>query len=186
MDSYQSGYRYSGVDRRPGIVSGKNFNNSQTYAPRNHSPDLQSVPPRAAGVSSSSAAKPWSFGDPDTKRRKRIAKYKVYTVEGKVKSSLRKGLRWFKNKCHAIIHGYQDLEVIRWLNHAPAVPEIRGKIKTAKDMSQHSKIHGKIIFLLFFLLDNLIAALIDSKLRKHPHGERLTIARRGHELGLLM
>ena len=106
MDQYASGYHSSGVDRRPGIVSGKSFSNGQTYSARAHSPDLQSAPPRAAGVCSSSAAKPWNFGDPDTKRRKRIAKYKVYTVEGKVKSSLRKGLRWFKNKCHEIIHGF--------------------------------------------------------------------------------
>ncbi|TXG63335.1 hypothetical protein EZV62_010329 [Acer yangbiense] len=36
------------------------------------------------------------------RRKKRIAKYKVYTVEGKVKASLRKGLRWIKNKCSEI------------------------------------------------------------------------------------
>ncbi|KAL6339671.1 hypothetical protein AAG906_034756 [Vitis piasezkii] len=107
MDQSTSGHRFSGVDRRPGIVSGKNFSNGQTYMAGPHSPDLRPVPPRGESVNhGSSAAKPWDFGDPDMRRRKRIAKYKVYTVEGKVKSSLRKGLRWFKNKCHEIIHGY--------------------------------------------------------------------------------
>ncbi|KAL3827741.1 hypothetical protein ACJIZ3_016543 [Penstemon smallii] len=39
-------------------------------------------------------------------RRKRIARYKVYTVEGRVKASITNGIRWIKNKCSQIIHGY--------------------------------------------------------------------------------
>lgn len=58
--------------------------------------------PSAAGI----AAKPWGFTDPDMKRRKRIARYKAYGVEGKVKASLRKGIQWIKNKCCQIVHGY--------------------------------------------------------------------------------
>ena len=81
-----------------GIVSRKSFSNCQTSAARAQSPDLQLAPLRETRVTSSSAAKPWNFDDPDTKRRKLIAKYKVYTVEGKVKYSLRIGLHWFKNK----------------------------------------------------------------------------------------
>ena len=81
-----------------GIVSRKSFSNCQTSAARAQSSDLQLAPPQETGVTSFSAAKPWNFGDQDTKRRKRITKYKVYTVEGKVKYSLIKGLRWFKNK----------------------------------------------------------------------------------------
>ncbi|KAL3827786.1 hypothetical protein ACJIZ3_016588 [Penstemon smallii] len=50
--------------------------------------------------------KPWGFGDSGMKRRKRIAKYKVYTVEGRVKASITNGIRWIKNKCSQIIHGY--------------------------------------------------------------------------------
>ncbi|KAK0582495.1 hypothetical protein LWI29_026198 [Acer saccharum] len=45
------------------------------------------------------------WNDPETKRRKRVAKYKFYSVEGKVKSSLKKGFRWMKKKCSHIIHG---------------------------------------------------------------------------------
>jgi hypothetical protein len=36
------------------------------------------------------------------KRRRRVASYKAYSVEGKVKTSLRRGLRWFKGKCFEI------------------------------------------------------------------------------------
>uniref|UniRef100_A0A0E0JHM0 DUF3511 domain-containing protein n=1 Tax=Oryza punctata TaxID=4537 RepID=A0A0E0JHM0_ORYPU len=42
------------------------------------------------------------FGDPESKRRRRVAGYKAYAVEGKVKASLRRGIRWFKRKCSAI------------------------------------------------------------------------------------
>ncbi|GFQ02460.1 hypothetical protein PHJA_002389900 [Phtheirospermum japonicum] len=67
-------------------------------------PDSPSVHPEATRPSV--PAKPWGFGEPEMKRRKRIARYKVYTVEGRVKASIRSGLRWIKNKCSEIIHGY--------------------------------------------------------------------------------
>ena len=68
MDQYASRYHSSGVDRRPGIVSRKSFSNCQTSAVWAQSPVLQLAPPRATGETSSSTAKPWNFGDPDTKR----------------------------------------------------------------------------------------------------------------------
>lgn len=48
----------------------------------------------------------WGFNDPELKRKKRVAKYKSYAVEGKMKASIRKGLRWFKHKYCALVHGY--------------------------------------------------------------------------------
>ncbi|XP_054804302.1 uncharacterized protein LOC129307388 [Prosopis cineraria] len=87
----------SGSGHRPyGIVSGKSYTSNSSYTGRPGSPVPGSV----------SAAKPWGFKDPEGRRKKRIAKYKVYAVEGKVKTSLRKGLRWIKNKCSQIVHGY--------------------------------------------------------------------------------
>ncbi|PIN04637.1 hypothetical protein CDL12_22826 [Handroanthus impetiginosus] len=69
--------------------------------------DPQPVPPAALRSSQAAvAAKPWGFNDPEMKRRKRVARYKVYCVEGRVKASIRNGLRWIKNKCSEIIHGY--------------------------------------------------------------------------------
>ena len=61
-----------------------------------------------SGRASRSDLKPWSFGcdNPEAKRKKRIYKYKVYTVEGKVKASLKKSLRWIKTKCSEIVRGY--------------------------------------------------------------------------------
>jgi hypothetical protein len=38
----------------------------------------------------------------EMKRRRRVAGYKAYAVEGKVKASIRRGLRWMKAKCERI------------------------------------------------------------------------------------
>ncbi|KAL2317934.1 hypothetical protein Fmac_031810 [Flemingia macrophylla] len=42
----------------------------------------------------------WSFADPEFQRKKRVASYKMYSVEGKVKGSFRKSFRWLKNRCN--------------------------------------------------------------------------------------
>jgi hypothetical protein len=48
----------------------------------------------------------WCFSDPEVKRRRRVASYKAYSVEGKVKASFRRGFRWIKDKCTGFIHGW--------------------------------------------------------------------------------
>lgn len=37
-------------------------------------------------------------GNPEIKRRKRVATYNMYTMEGKLKSSLRNSFKWIKSK----------------------------------------------------------------------------------------
>ncbi|XP_027368034.1 uncharacterized protein LOC113873875 [Abrus precatorius] len=98
---YGSGQRPYGGDRRLEIVSGKSYSCSQSYAAA-----LPGESTRASHSGAASVAKPWSFGDPETKRRKRIARYKVYAVEGKVKTTLRNGIRWVKHTCSRLVHGY--------------------------------------------------------------------------------
>ncbi|KAK4406960.1 hypothetical protein Sango_0277000 [Sesamum angolense] len=110
-------FRSGGGERRLEIVSGRGYyyyNGNQMYTaasrPRTPcSPPVghhQAAASRPGEAAAAAAAKPWGFSDPEMKRRKRIAKYKVYSVEGRVKASIRKGLRWIKNKCSEIIHGY--------------------------------------------------------------------------------
>ncbi|KAK9070210.1 hypothetical protein SSX86_010610 [Deinandra increscens subsp. villosa] len=36
--------------------------------------------------------------NPEVKRRKRVASYNMYTMEGKLKSSIRNSFKWIKNK----------------------------------------------------------------------------------------
>ncbi|GJN08106.1 hypothetical protein PR202_ga25996 [Eleusine coracana subsp. coracana] len=59
----------------------------------------------SGGGGGGGAASAWCFSDPEMKRRRRVASYKAYSVEGKVKSSLRRGFRWIKTKCSELIHG---------------------------------------------------------------------------------
>lgn len=48
----------------------------------------------------------WSFSDPEFQRKKRVASYKVYAVEGKVKGSFRKSFRWIKDRYSRVIYGW--------------------------------------------------------------------------------
>ncbi|CAL5195664.1 unnamed protein product [Lathyrus oleraceus] len=43
--------------------------------------------------------KSWSFSDPELQRKKRVAGYKIYSVEEKMKGSFKKSFRWIKNTC---------------------------------------------------------------------------------------
>lgn len=53
-----------------------------------------------------SASKSWSFSDPEMQRKKRVASYKVYSVEGKLKGSIRKSFKWIKDRCNRVVHGW--------------------------------------------------------------------------------
>ncbi|GMN53081.1 hypothetical protein TIFTF001_022222 [Ficus carica] len=53
-----------------------------------------------------SVSKSWTFNDPELQRKKRVASYKVYAMEGKVKGSLRKSFRWFKERCTRVVYGW--------------------------------------------------------------------------------
>ncbi len=49
--------------------------------------------------SSKNSQSPWSlYADPEMKRKKRVATYKVLTVEGKMKQTVRNSCRWLKAK----------------------------------------------------------------------------------------
>ncbi|KAK2653104.1 hypothetical protein Ddye_012960 [Dipteronia dyeriana] len=53
----------------------------------------------------STSTKSWSFNDAELQRKSRVASYKVYAVEGKMKGSLRKSFKWIKNTCNQMING---------------------------------------------------------------------------------
>lgn len=48
----------------------------------------------------------WWSGDPEAKRRRRVAGYKSYAVEARVKASIRKGFRWIKDRCTGLVRRY--------------------------------------------------------------------------------
>ncbi|KAK1553754.1 hypothetical protein Q3G72_003134 [Acer saccharum] len=48
--------------------------------------------------------------DPELKRKKRIASYNVFTMEGKVKSSVRNSFKWIKTKFTDVPYSNSVLE----------------------------------------------------------------------------
>ncbi|MCL7023712.1 hypothetical protein MKW94_021314 [Papaver nudicaule] len=117
MAEFRSDHRaYGAFDRNFEIVSYNGQINNDSRCHEHGSTTAASQPDRSSrGVStaskksstkSSCSSTSWSFNDPEMKRRKRVIKYKSYAVEGKVKSSVCRGFRWFRNKCSEIVHGY--------------------------------------------------------------------------------
>ncbi|KAJ8464856.1 hypothetical protein OPV22_027408 [Ensete ventricosum] len=56
---------------------------------------------------SSSSKSGWSLSDPELQRKKRVAGYKAYAVEGKMKGSFRKSFRWLKDRCTKVVYGWR-------------------------------------------------------------------------------
>ncbi|KAB2085884.1 hypothetical protein ERO13_A05G407000v2 [Gossypium hirsutum] len=59
-----------------------------------------------------SSSKTWSFNDPELQRKKRVASYKVYAVEGKMKGSLRKSFRWIKDTYTQAVYGWSICKIV--------------------------------------------------------------------------
>nr|XP_012571003.1 uncharacterized protein LOC101489777 isoform X2 [Cicer arietinum] len=73
---------------------------SANYAYANHI-DKEVKMKKVKGISKS-----WSLNDPELKRKKRVAGYKIYAAEGKMKGSLKKSLRWIKSTYTQAINGW--------------------------------------------------------------------------------
>ncbi|XP_059657019.1 uncharacterized protein LOC132303677 [Cornus florida] len=56
---------------------------------------------------SGSSSKSWNFNDPEFQRKKRVASYKAYALEGKVKGSFRKSFRWLKDRYTQVLYGWR-------------------------------------------------------------------------------
>lgn len=71
-------------------------------------------PPCTTASSSTSAAgskaRSWSgsfrSAPAELRRKRRVAGYRVYGVEGKMKVSLKNGVRWLKGKCTQVVDGF--------------------------------------------------------------------------------
>ena len=56
---------------------------------------------------SMSSKRRWlALGDPDLDRKRRVAAYKAYAVEGKVKGSFRKSFKWIKDRYLHLVYGW--------------------------------------------------------------------------------
>ncbi|KAK3213168.1 hypothetical protein Dsin_017874 [Dipteronia sinensis] len=63
---------------------------------------------KGKSISGSSSSKSnWSLADPEFQRKRRVANYKMYSVEGKVKGSFRKSFRWLKDRYTQVLYGWR-------------------------------------------------------------------------------
>ncbi|KAB2627858.1 hypothetical protein D8674_032653 [Pyrus ussuriensis x Pyrus communis] len=59
------------------------------------------------GKSISGSSSNWGvLADPELQRKKRVASYKMYSVEGKMKGSFRKSFRWLKDKYTQVLYSW--------------------------------------------------------------------------------
>lgn len=78
---------------------------STSYTPpQGYAPPPQKL--KKGRSSNGSALKSWSLNDPEFQRKRRVASYKVYSVEGKIKGSVRKSFRWLKDRYTHIVYGW--------------------------------------------------------------------------------
>lgn len=89
-----------------------------TYAPPLPTQTFDSTyaPPTQVGTgvtdnklkkSKSTSGSSWRFSDPEVQRKKRVASYKVYSVEEKVKGSFRKSFKWIKDRYNHVVYGWR-------------------------------------------------------------------------------
>ncbi|GMI82147.1 hypothetical protein like AT5G11970 [Hibiscus trionum] len=106
MEGFRSkSYRDGGLQTESCSEGGpRNMQDLRCYSANN----VNSVQPKQSKLKKSkSSSKAWSFNDPELQRKKRVAGYKVYAVEGKMKGSLRRSFRWIKNTCTQVVYGWR-------------------------------------------------------------------------------
>ncbi|KAJ6361669.1 hypothetical protein OIU78_002156 [Salix suchowensis] len=90
LRSYSTSYAQTQMAN--GNYSNSNFANNRDFKAK-----------KGKDYTGSSSSKSWSFDDPEFQRKKRVASYKMYSVEGKVKGTFRKSFRWIKDSADIIV-----------------------------------------------------------------------------------
>jgi hypothetical protein len=69
--------------------------------------NLRGYTPSFAALEDTAAAPPAApaIDDAELRRKKRLVVYKVYDVEGKLRSSVRRGVGWIKSRCSRVMYG---------------------------------------------------------------------------------
>jgi hypothetical protein len=91
-------------------VNARNANNKNLSIGRSvNSPSLHSnynyEMPREHAVVKKTKKTSW-WNDPERKRKRRVANYKLYATEAKFKHSVKKRFRWLKIKCIKIVTSF--------------------------------------------------------------------------------
>ncbi|CAL9076658.1 unnamed protein product, partial [Musa acuminata var. zebrina] len=90
----------------PGLHDFRSYSASYAYMYNGGSHGPDGFKAKTDYGSSSSNKGGWVFSDPEFQRKRRVAGYKAYAVEGKVKGSFRRGFRWLKDKYARVVYGW--------------------------------------------------------------------------------
>ncbi|XP_077252458.1 uncharacterized protein LOC143891832 [Tasmannia lanceolata] len=104
--SYNDGWMQMGSYKTM-PVSGydlRSYSTSYASAQQTHIP--KQIKLKKVKTTGSSSSKIWNLKDPEFQRKKRVASYKLYAVEGKMKGSFRKSFRWLKNRYTQMLYGF--------------------------------------------------------------------------------
>ncbi|KAK3156390.1 hypothetical protein QOZ80_2AG0106680 [Eleusine coracana subsp. coracana] len=94
--------------KRSGSVTSWSASGRRSVNLRGYTPSFAALDDTAAAAVRPPAAKKPQAGIEDAaelRRRKRLVVYKVYDVEGKLRSSVRRGVGWIKSRCSRVMYG---------------------------------------------------------------------------------
>ncbi|PIN22279.1 hypothetical protein CDL12_05000 [Handroanthus impetiginosus] len=103
--------RENGMQMQPKSMNGlRSYSSSSyNYPPRQVDYTINKVKIKKENKKSinGSFSKNWSFNlDPELQRKKRVAGYKAFAMEGKMKGSLKRSFKWIKDTCDQVVHGF--------------------------------------------------------------------------------
>ncbi|KNA17264.1 hypothetical protein SOVF_081590 [Spinacia oleracea] len=106
----------NGIIEKPTNLTSSNSSNNggfqefRCYSASHATTNTQEIPrelKKGKSVNNASSSKAgWCFSDPEMQRKKRVASYKSYSVEGKIKRSFSKSFRWIKGRYSNMVQGW--------------------------------------------------------------------------------
>ncbi|KAH7856864.1 hypothetical protein Vadar_006364 [Vaccinium darrowii] len=103
--SSSSSYAYGDNNKQPNSKPNHSRSHSSSYA-ANYENQIVAVKDLKKAKRTSGSKSTWGLSDPEFQRKKRVASYKVYSVEGKVKGSLKKSFKWVKDRYTQVVYGW--------------------------------------------------------------------------------
>ncbi|XP_061371932.1 uncharacterized protein LOC133314467 [Gastrolobium bilobum] len=109
---YQYGRSSNGASTNPYDVKVRSMNDNKMWVSNNNTTSSSWYSYEApkeryvtTKVTKSKKTDSW-WNNPERKRKRRVAKYKLYTSEGKFKQSVKNGFRWLKIKCFKFVTNF--------------------------------------------------------------------------------
>ncbi|KAL3632936.1 hypothetical protein CASFOL_025920 [Castilleja foliolosa] len=105
MDRFSRSKSSRGNQVQPNSMNNLRSFSTSTYNLEINNGNFKEV--KEDNICRNSSSKSWNFNlDPELQRKKRVASYKAYSMEGKMKGSMKKSFKWVKETCYQVAHGF--------------------------------------------------------------------------------